>query len=232
MLDCHEGQAETELVQIPSNISTEEAASIPLGLATAAIAMYNESGGLELTEPWTTEGKNKYAGKPFVVCAASTSVGQFGACTQVGMTKHTLSSRARLSVLQFAKLSGFSPIIATASPANFSLVKTLGATHVVDRKLLGSLGEEVAKITTEPIQYAYDAWGDAQTQQALHDILAPRGRLVIVNPKQIEERDGKTLFQVFGYVQVEGNRKVGASLFGALERLLSEGIIKVPYPSY
>jgi NADPH:quinone reductase-like Zn-dependent oxidoreductase len=144
-----------------------------------------------------------------------------------------LSSRARLSVLQFAKLSGFSPIIATASPANFSLVKALGATHVVvDRKLIGSLGAEVAKITTEPIQYAYDAWGDAKTQQALHDLLAPRGRLVIVSPKQIEERDGKTLFQVFGYVQVEGNRKVGASLFGALERLLSEGIIKVPYPSY
>jgi hypothetical protein len=33
-------------------------------------------------------------------------------------------------------------------------------------------------------------------------------------------------------VQVEGNRKVGASLFVALEHLLSEGIIKVPYPSY
>jgi NADPH:quinone reductase-like Zn-dependent oxidoreductase len=78
-----ESQAETELVQIPSNISTEEAASIPLGLATAAIAMYNESGGLELTEPWTTEGKNKYAGKPFIVCAASTSVGQFGACAKL-----------------------------------------------------------------------------------------------------------------------------------------------------
>jgi NADPH:quinone reductase-like Zn-dependent oxidoreductase len=80
------GQAETELVQIPSNISTEEAASIPLGLVTAAIAMYNESGGLELTEPWTTEGKDKYAGKPFVVCAALTSVGQFGACARARMT--------------------------------------------------------------------------------------------------------------------------------------------------
>jgi hypothetical protein len=44
--------------------------------------MYNGSGGLELSEPWTAEGKNKYAGKPFVVCAASTSVGQFGAGTR------------------------------------------------------------------------------------------------------------------------------------------------------
>jgi NADPH:quinone reductase-like Zn-dependent oxidoreductase len=69
--------------QIPSNVSTDAAASIPLGLATAAIAMYNASGGLELSAPWTAEGKNKYAGQPLVVHAGSTSVGQFGACASL-----------------------------------------------------------------------------------------------------------------------------------------------------
>jgi NADPH:quinone reductase-like Zn-dependent oxidoreductase len=65
--------------QIPSNVSTDEAASIPLALATAAIGLYNGgSAGLGLAEPWTAEGKGKYAGKPFVISAASTSVGQLG----------------------------------------------------------------------------------------------------------------------------------------------------------
>jgi NADPH:quinone reductase-like Zn-dependent oxidoreductase len=124
-------------------------------------------------------------------------------------------------------MSGFSPIIATASPANFSLVKALGATHVVDRKLVGSLGAEVTKITTEPVEYAFDAWSGVETQQALHDLLIPRGRLVILNPKKIEERDGKTVFFVLGVVHIEANRKLGTSLFGALERMLAEGAIKV-----
>jgi NADPH:quinone reductase-like Zn-dependent oxidoreductase len=136
-------------------------------------------------------------------------------------------SRARHAVLQFAKLSGFSPIIATASPANFALVKALGATHVVDRKLLGSLGAEVAKVTSAPVAHAYDAWSGAETQQALHDLLAPGGRLALVLPPAVAPHDGKTAFTVFGIVHAPANRALGGSIFGALERLLAEGAIKV-----
>jgi NADPH:quinone reductase-like Zn-dependent oxidoreductase len=68
----------TYQLQIPSNMSTEEAASLPLAIATAAISMYNGGGDLELSKPWTAEGKNKYAGKPFVVYGGSSSVGQAG----------------------------------------------------------------------------------------------------------------------------------------------------------
>jgi NADPH:quinone reductase-like Zn-dependent oxidoreductase len=144
----------------------------------------------------------------------------------VALRTHT-HARATLAVVQLAKLSGFSPIIATASPANFALVKALGATHVVDRKLISSLGAEVAKITSAPVAHAYDAWSDAETQQVLHDLLAPRGRLALVLPQQVTARDGKTLFFVHGSPHLPANRALGVSIFGALEGLLAEGAIKV-----
>jgi D-arabinose 1-dehydrogenase-like Zn-dependent alcohol dehydrogenase len=190
------------------------------------MAMYNEgSDTLGLIPPWTAGGKNKYAGQPFVVCAASTSVGQFGACARGGPAH--AHSRARHAVVQLAKLSGFSPIIATASPANFALVKALGATHVVDRKLIGSLGAEVAKVTSAPVAHAYDAWSGPETQQALHDLLVPGGRLALVLPPAVAPGDGKTAFTVLGIVHIPPNRALGVSIFSALERLLAEGAIKV-----
>jgi NADPH:quinone reductase-like Zn-dependent oxidoreductase len=141
-----------------------------------------------------------------------------------------MCSRSRLAVIQFAKLSGFSPIIATASPANFELMKSFGATHVIDRKLVGSLKAEVAKITAEPVEYAFDTWSDAESQRAVHGLLAPRGRMAVTEPSEIKDCDGKTIFHVFGVVHVEAHRKLGASLFGALESMLAEGTIKVPRP--
>jgi NADPH:quinone reductase-like Zn-dependent oxidoreductase len=57
----------------------EEAASIPVGLMTPTIAMYNTgSQSFGLTPPWTARGRNKYAGKPFIVFSAASSVGQYG----------------------------------------------------------------------------------------------------------------------------------------------------------
>jgi NADPH:quinone reductase-like Zn-dependent oxidoreductase len=67
--------------KIPDNISTDEAASVPLGVATAFLGMYNKKketmgGGAELVTFW--ENPNSYAGQPFVVFGGSTSVGQYG----------------------------------------------------------------------------------------------------------------------------------------------------------
>jgi hypothetical protein len=132
--------------------------------------------------------------------------------------------------LQLAKLSGFSPIITTSSPSNYGLLKSLGATHTLDRNALGSLGAEVAKITSEPVLYAYDAWSSAETQQALYDLLAPNGGLVLVTAKAVKEADDKniTIRSTYGSVHRPAtNRQIGVRLFGALEGLLASGAIKV-----
>ena len=64
-----------------------------------------------------------------------------------------------------AKLAGFSPIIATASPRNAALLKSLGATHVLDRALPTDAAlAELAKLTAgAPLGFAYDAISLADT---------------------------------------------------------------------
>ena len=54
-------------------------------------------------------------------------------------------------MIQFAKLSGFSPIITTASKHNETYLKSLGATHVIDRSIpLSELPQAVKAITDKP----------------------------------------------------------------------------------
>ena len=71
----------TELFgQVPNNISLDEASTIPLVLATAALGLYDSKhpprGGLALTPPWEEGGRGKYAGQPIVISAGSSSIGQ------------------------------------------------------------------------------------------------------------------------------------------------------------
>ncbi|KIP06233.1 hypothetical protein PHLGIDRAFT_91081 [Phlebiopsis gigantea 11061_1 CR5-6] len=200
--------------KIPSNLSFDEASTIPLTMATAALGLYNKSiqpfGGAALSPPWEEGGRGKYAGQPIVVLGGASSVGQH--------------------VIQFAKMSGFSPIITTASVRHEDYLKSLGATHVIDRSIsLASLPAEVAKVTTEPVLVAYDAVSDAATQNAAFDVLAPGGKVVVMPPPQIDAQklvDGREVIQVMGNVHVPGQTPVGVSLYGRLTALLEAGDIK------
>jgi len=196
--------------KVPSNVSFEEASTIPLGLATAAVGLYNKTGSVGLTPPWEAGGQGKYQGKPFVLFGGASSVGQYA--------------------LQLAKLSGFSPIIATASPHNASYLKELGATHVLDRNLSAdAIRAEVAKITSAPVEVAYDAVSTADTQNAAYSLLAPGGAVVIVLQNAVEEAkqsSDKRIVHVFGNVNVPQNRDLGASLYSKLTTLLADGSLK------
>lgn len=71
--------------QIPENLTFEQAATIPVGLGTAVLGLYTprtpediECGSAQLTAPWDSDGRGIYAGRPFVVLGASSSVGQYG----------------------------------------------------------------------------------------------------------------------------------------------------------
>ncbi|KAL5486255.1 hypothetical protein ACEPAI_7301 [Sanghuangporus weigelae] len=83
--------------KIPSNISFDEAAPVPLCLATVA----------------AEGGEGLYRGKSIVIFGGPSSVGQY--------------------VIQLAKLSGLSPIIKTACLHSTDLLKSPGASHVIDR---------------------------------------------------------------------------------------------------
>ncbi|KAH9947614.1 chaperonin 10-like protein [Amylocystis lapponica] len=204
--------ADAELtVKLPSNVSLDDAASIPAGLLTAGSGLYAERhsrGGVGLTPPWEG-GRGQYAGKPIVVFGGSSSIGQY--------------------VLQLARLSGFGPIIATASLHNATLLKSLGATHVLDRHLSAdALRAEIAKITSAPVETVYDAVSFPDTQLAAHRVLAPGGTLAIVLDDVIpkEERSSdKTVVFTFGYVHTPLNRAWSIEFVNVLPGLLEEKAI-------
>ena len=76
-------------MKIPDSITVEQAATVPICLATAALGIYVEKkdalrpdtfdvGGVGLTPPWVEGGRGKYAGKAALVISGSSSVGRFG----------------------------------------------------------------------------------------------------------------------------------------------------------
>ncbi|KAI0033328.1 GroES-like protein [Vararia minispora EC-137] len=208
--------------KIPDDMSFEEASTIPLALATSAVGLYHtisESGldgpmgGIELTPPWEG-GTGKYAGQPILILGGSSSVGQLA--------------------IQLAKLSGFSPIITTASKHNEAYCKAAGATHVIDYKDVpyADLPAAVTKITTEPFKVVYDAVTVDDSQTAGWTILAPGGDMVVTLPPKVGQRerseanDGKRVAFTYGSIHLPMNAEFGARMHKALPGLLKDGAIK------
>ncbi|PCH39340.1 GroES-like protein [Wolfiporia cocos MD-104 SS10] len=212
--------ANADITAKETNISFEQASTIPVGLGTAALGLYTESipkdidplerGSVGLFPPWEEGGRNKYAGKSVLIFGASSSVGQYA--------------------LQLAKLSGFSPIITTASLHNTAFLQSLGATHVVDRHLsFAELQSSIRQITSKPLEVIFDAISLPETQNAAYELLSPGGCLAIVLFSSINSANegGKRIVKVFGQVNFPPeNRKVGSALYKRLTRLLEEGAIQ------
>ena len=93
--------------QIPDAVSFEQAAAIPLGAATAAAGLYQKD---QLALPLPSLSPTP-TGKFLIVWGGSTSVG--------------------CNAIQLAVASGFQ-VIATSSPRNFGLCKSLGASYTFD----------------------------------------------------------------------------------------------------
>ncbi|KAG9317694.1 chaperonin 10-like protein [Chiua virens] len=194
-------------IKIPSNISFEQAASVATGLSPFAVATYaQQPQGLGFTPPFEG-GVGKYANQPIVIMGGASSLGQYA--------------------IQLANLSGFSPIITTASLHNQDFLISLGATHVLDRTLsVADLRAQVAQITHVPISYIFDAVSLRETQQTALSLLAPGGTLVVVTGKLVQEEDNKKVQMVIGSFHMPPNRALGAKFSTALTTWLAEGAIK------
>ncbi|KAI8999071.1 GroES-like protein [Trametes punicea] len=201
--------------KIPDNITFDQAASVPLGLATVVTGLYNhhpDGKSVSFPAPWEERGTTKFAGKPALILGGSSSVGQYA--------------------IQMAKLSGFSPIITTASPHNEQLLLSLGASHVVDRTLSpADIKAELSKLTQgRRFEFVYDAIALADTQALGYEFLAPGGALVLVLPDSIPAElkkadDNKRVVTVFGNVHTPENREVGVELYKRLTEWLQKGVV-------
>ncbi|KAF9555139.1 GroES-like protein [Agrocybe pediades] len=173
--------AASATARIPESWTYEQAAALPVVLSAAYNAFYNVvPHGLGLTPPLTEEKEGVYSRTPIVILGGASSVGQIA--------------------LQLAKLSGFSPIITTASSKHADNLKRLGATDVLDRNLSGrELKAEIDKITGgKPIKYAFDSISSAATQQVGVEILSPSGTLATVLPVVVDVPEDKNTVSTLG----------------------------------
>ncbi|KNZ77519.1 Zinc-type alcohol dehydrogenase-like protein C2E1P3.01 [Termitomyces sp. J132] len=183
-------------------------ATIPVAAAAAVAGSYlPQPHGAGLTTPFDASGRGKYAGKPVLILGGATSVGQF--------------------VIQFAKLSGFSEIIATASVKHEIFLKSLGATHVLDRNLsTAELDAEIRKLTSKPIEFVYDAVSLPGTQTMGYSILANGGTLILVLPSQVKAVEGKNVYTCLGIWTFPFTKDLGEHFYASLTELLETGEIK------
>lgn len=135
------------------------------------------------------------------------------------------------TAIQLANLSGFSPIITTASLHNRDLLLSLGATHVIDRKLPNvALIKRVRELVAVPLTYIFDTVSLKETQQAAYALLAPGGTLAVVNRPQVggdDDGSGKKVLMVVGTFHEPPYRVLGVKFSIALTMWLEEGKIKV-----
>lgn len=135
-------------------------------------------------------------------------------------------------VIQLARLSGFSQIITTASLHNAPFLKSLGATHVLDRKLPAeALKAEATKLGGGLFDYVYDAVSVPETLEVGFALTAPKGDLVIVQPgdelKAAHPDTDKRIHLAHGLFSATFNQETGTSLLKALPQLLASGELKV-----
>ncbi|KAI0711848.1 GroES-like protein [Cerioporus squamosus] len=206
--------------KIPDALSFDEAATLPVAVTTAVAALYNPheaSKSVHLTPPWAEGGSRKFAGQPAVVLGGASSVGQ--------------------AVIQFLKLSGFAPIITTASLRNTEFVQSFGATHVVDRTLpRAELVQTIQNIAGgRPIELVYDAISVHETKDLGFELVAPGGSLIILIPEHADNHKFPStkdvrVIEAFGEFSVPENRDFGAEFTVELEKLLRDGVIKPGIP--
>ncbi|KAL3491233.1 chaperonin 10-like protein [Aspergillus germanicus] len=118
-------------VKIPSGMSFERAAVLPLGVSTASAALFQQApAGMGLEFPTVNQGQRDK------VSATRAAVLVWGATSSVGS-----------NAVQMAAAAGYD-VIATASRANFKTVRRLGARVVIDYR---SSGEEVVTQVREAL---------------------------------------------------------------------------------
>ncbi|KAI0715793.1 GroES-like protein [Cerioporus squamosus] len=211
-------QPAENVAKIPENVTFEQAASIPVCIATVATGIWAhgpDARSVDFPAPWEEGGLTKFKGQAAFIVGGSSSVGQYA--------------------IQLAKFQGFSPIIATSSLKHADYLKSLGATHVLDRSLSPeAIATELQTLTAgHPITYAYDAIADETTQHVAYDALAPGGALVGTNYfayailAEKVKRDGgsKKVAYPVADLQSPGNKKLGVELYARLEDWLRTGVV-------
>ncbi|KAE9396791.1 GroES-like protein [Gymnopus androsaceus JB14] len=162
----------SSLGKVPSHISYDQAASIPLTFTTAAVGLLPEKPHGAGLSP-TLDPSVKFPNESALVIGGGTSVGQFA--------------------IQILNFLGFKTIITYASAKHTDYLKSLGATHLVDRSRFRS-------ITSAPIKTVYVAvlMPMPGTQDAGYACLAPGGQMIVAIPEPVKREEDPEGRRVIG----------------------------------
>ncbi|KAJ6506383.1 chaperonin 10-like protein [Mycena vitilis] len=189
------------VTKLPPNTSLEEGASIPVGLFTSLhVTPYSQpptgAGLVSLASP---RGRSRYAGQPIVI---------------LGATGHY--------ALQLAKFSAFFPIIRTAHLKNQSHLKSLGATHIIDRSLPDT---EVAKAVAALAPTLFVVFDTISTRDTL--ALWEKSLLQIIpTPMPEAAIEGVDVYMGWASSAWPQNNALSRELYSQLEGLSADGTIK------
>ncbi|KAL0563225.1 hypothetical protein V5O48_018847 [Marasmius crinis-equi] len=192
--------------KIPESVSYSQAASVPAGLAAAAIGLFWTITGAGLNP--NLDKNVQFTGQSAVVIGGSASIGQYA--------------------IQLLRWAGFSAIIAYASGHHTDVLKVLGATHIIDRKSvdINDLATEVKKLTDKPVKVVFDAISVSDTQEAGYAALAEGGDLIVALPSEIKSPvESKKVAVLWGNVHPEVYRPFGRALYRKLTQFLEDGTI-------
>ncbi|KAM0750477.1 GroES-like protein [Meredithblackwellia eburnea MCA 4105] len=112
--------------KIPDTLSYEEASVLPLGIATASAGLFQKD---HLALKYPQPGNVKPKGETILVWGGSTSVG--------------------INAIQLAVAAGYD-VIATSSPRNFNLLKSLGASAAFDYNSATVVKDISSHLQTKP----------------------------------------------------------------------------------
>ncbi|QRW12888.1 Zinc-binding dehydrogenase [Ceratobasidium sp. AG-Ba] len=191
------------LAKVPSNISDDQASTIPVASVTALFGLFEKS-GIAFPKNGPTA-----AGKSILVLGGSSSVGQFA--------------------IQLARIAGFSPIATTASAQHADFLESLGATHVFDRDVDV---KKVQGVFGSSISFIFDAVSIHSTQKLGTDIInsfnSSDAHFAMVEPLDSslqEELQGKaTIHHVFAGTP-DANKTLSVPYWQVLSKWIKEGKI-------
>ncbi|KAF4433104.1 Zinc-binding alcohol dehydrogenase domain-containing cipB [Fusarium acutatum] len=152
---------ETLVAPVPDHIKLSDAVVLPLAITTVSASLYHPD-HLSLPLP---QKQPVDTGKTILVWGGSSSVGA--------------------TAIQFLVASGFK-VIATASKHNHSLIRSLGASKVLDYNSPSIIDEAVATLQNHDLAACYDAISEPQTMAklgAILDQLGPCKTCFVVPPR-------------------------------------------------
>ncbi|TEB29055.1 hypothetical protein FA13DRAFT_1735158 [Coprinellus micaceus] len=139
--------------------------------------------------------------------------------------------------VQFARLSGFSYVVTSASLKHAEYLKSLGATHIIDQNLtVDEFRQELATIEgLPPLAYAFDAIGESNSSFLLAvAALCVAGTVVTVRPTlEYSTPEGLVLCRFSARKRIPTSNTLYRVLWPDVTRLLETKalVVRRPFPA-